>query len=38
MEIEFTNVNLMEEILDEFEIDRKNVTNESINELIEKRK
>lgn len=38
MEIEFTNVNLMEEILDEFEIDRKNVTSESINELIEKRK
>lgn len=38
MEIEFTNVNLIEEILDEFEIDRKNVTSESINELIEKRK
>ena len=38
MEIEFTNVNLMEEILDEFEIDRDNVTSESINELIEKRK
>lgn len=36
MEIEFTNVNLIEEILDEFEIDRKNVTSESINELIEK--
>lgn len=36
MEIEFTNVNLIEEILDELEIDRDNVTNESINELIQK--
>ena len=35
MEIEFTNLNLMDEILDEFEIDRENVTTESINELIE---
>lgn len=38
MEIEFTNVNLIEEILDEFEIDRTKVTSESINELIQKRK
>ena len=36
MEIEFTNVNLMDEILDEFEIDRKNVTTDSINQLIDK--
>lgn len=36
MEIEFTNINLIEEILDELEIDRDNVTNESIYELIQK--
>ncbi|MDD7306171.1 MAG: class IV adenylate cyclase [Peptoniphilaceae bacterium] len=36
MEIEFTNIDLMDEIIEDLGIDRANVTSESINELIEK--
>ncbi len=36
MEIEFTNVDLMDEIIEDLGLDRDNVTNDSINELIEK--
>lgn len=35
MEIEFTNVDLMDEIIEDLGLDKKNVTNASINELIE---
>ena len=35
MEIEFTNVGLMDEILDDLEINRDDVTDASINQLIE---
>lgn len=38
MEIEFTNLNLVDEILEELGIDQENVTSESINELIEKQR
>lgn len=36
LEIEFTNVNLIDEIIEEFEINKNDVTNESINDLIQK--
>lgn len=36
MEIEFTNVDLMDDIIDDLGIDRKNVSNDTITELIEK--
>lgn len=36
MEIEFTNVDLMDEIIEDLGIDKSNVTSDSINELIEK--
>lgn len=36
MEIEFTNVDLMDEIIEDLEIKKDNVTNDSINDLIEK--
>lgn len=36
MEIEFTNVDLMDEIIEDLGLDKENVTTDSINDLIEK--